>query len=232
MRIIGLATLIALLMSVSLLGSSTPASADATVAVSMTEFAVSPSVSSVAPGTITFNVSNNGAIIHDLHVIQTDLPPDQLPVDSGTGQVDTAQVPDVASTGIIQGGGSDSTSQDLPIASYVLICNVPSHYEAGMYAGFQVQPAAAPTNTPAGNGGSGNGDPTDDGTGGTGGNGGTGGTDDGGTGGTGGDVDSPTTGYGPNEQSNSMTSWLLVVPVAGAVLFFGCAAFARSRRAR
>jgi uncharacterized cupredoxin-like copper-binding protein len=211
---------IALAMTVAFVASRDLAAADATISVSLTEFAVAPSASSAGPGVITFNVSNNGAIIHDFHVIQSNLAPDSLPVDPNTAQVDLAQVNEVSATQVIQSGGSDSTAPTLSAGAYVLICNVPGHYGGGMYAGFTIQ--QAPSNTPTGGGGGPT--PSD----GTGGNGGTGGTDDGGTGGTdggtGGAADAPATGYGPGEE-RSANAWWLALPAMATVLFFGALAF-------
>jgi uncharacterized cupredoxin-like copper-binding protein len=209
----------AIALGASLLAPAAPASADATISVSLTDYAVTPSASSAAPGTITFNVSNDAPIIHDFHVIQTNLAPGSLPVDPNLAQVDLTQVNEVASTSTIQPGASDSTAPDLSAASYVLICNLPGHYEAGMYTGFTVAQAPAATNTPPDNN---NGGPTpSDGS-------GTpvpGGTDDGGTGGA---VDSPPTGYGP-DRTDSPNSWLYALPLAGLTLAFGLAALRRSR---
>jgi uncharacterized cupredoxin-like copper-binding protein len=44
----------------------------------------------------------------------------------------------VGSTDIVATGESTSLTVDLDPGAYVLICNVPEHYRAGMYIGFTV----------------------------------------------------------------------------------------------
>lgn len=218
---ISLALIASILVGALAFGSATPVAADATIAVSLDEFSVAPSPNSATPGVITFNVSNDGAIIHDFHVIQTNLSPGGLPVDQSTAQVDFTQVNVVSSTGTIQGGSSDSTAPNLSAANYVLICNLPGHYEGGMYAAFTVAQAPASTATTAPGQPSATLAPGEtavpDGI-------------DGGTDGTGGGgVDSPVTGYGP-DGSGSSNEWLFVLPLTALALAFGALALLRARR--
>jgi uncharacterized cupredoxin-like copper-binding protein len=77
---------------------------------------------------------------HNLHVIQTDLPEDQLPT-TAEDAVDLAQVTDLVSSPTIGAGGFATAPVivDLPSGRYVLICNVPTHYSSGMHTVFTVQ---------------------------------------------------------------------------------------------
>jgi uncharacterized cupredoxin-like copper-binding protein len=115
-----------------------PANGAATsIDVSLSEFAIDLSEDTGTDG-ITFNVSNDGAILHNFKVIQTDLEPGDLPVSGG--MVDEGQVDIVAQTeGDLAAGESAEVTADLEPGSYVLICNVAGHYEAGMFAGFTVE---------------------------------------------------------------------------------------------
>jgi uncharacterized cupredoxin-like copper-binding protein len=113
----------------------TPAAA--TVDVGLEEFAVNPAQDTVDAGTLTFNVSNDGAIPHNFLVIKTDLASDALP--TANAQVDEGQVDVVASIPDYAAGETEEVSVDLEPGSYVLICNVAGHYDSGMRAGFTVE---------------------------------------------------------------------------------------------
>ena len=111
--------------------------AAATVDVGLDEFAVNPAQDTVDAGTLTFRVSNDGAISHRFLVIKTDLAPDALP--TAASQVDEAQVDVVASIPEFSAGETKEVSVDLEASSYVLICNISGHYGLGMRAAFTVE---------------------------------------------------------------------------------------------
>ena len=116
-----------------------PAAAETSVDVSLIEFAIEPSIDTASAGTITFNVSSDGAIFHNFKVIATDVAPDALPVDDATFVVDEAQVDVVASTADLVAGEQETLTVELAAGSYVLICNVPTHYGVGMTVAFTVE---------------------------------------------------------------------------------------------
>ncbi len=117
----------------------TPAAAT-TVGVGLVEFAVNPAQDAADAGTLTFNVSNDGTQVHTFRVIKTDLAPDALP--TAANQVDEAQVDVVASIPEFSAGDTQEVSVDLEAGSYVLICNVPGHYDLGMRTAFTVEEPA------------------------------------------------------------------------------------------
>jgi uncharacterized cupredoxin-like copper-binding protein len=134
-------------VSLSLLGAACGGGGE-TVAVTLQEFAVSVSPSSVSAGEVTFNVTNNGPNdTHEFVVIRTDLGPTELPTDE-TGAVDengegiegVDEIEDIA-----VGDTPTLTVDDLPAGNYVLICNIydeaeqESHYQEGMRASFTVE---------------------------------------------------------------------------------------------
>jgi len=69
-------------------------------------------------------------------VIQTDDAPDALPVKNGT--VDEGGLTIVDENEDIAPSTTATLSVDLKAGSYVIICNLPGHYEQGMHAGFTV----------------------------------------------------------------------------------------------
>lgn len=100
---------------------------------------VSASPDSMPADEITFAVSNEGALGHNLRIIKTDLPADALPLDAGGLGVDENQVNVVAESPDLAGGESDEIVATLEAGSYALICNIPGHYGSGMSIAFTVQ---------------------------------------------------------------------------------------------
>ena len=107
------------------------------VAVELSEFAIAVDPTAAASGTISFSVANAGGLSHNLRVIRSDAAPDALPVE--TGQVPEGQVDVVGRIEDFAGGDSESITLDLGPGSYLLICNVPGHYELRMTTAFTVQ---------------------------------------------------------------------------------------------
>jgi uncharacterized cupredoxin-like copper-binding protein len=108
------------------------------VAISLAEFSILPEPASIVDGPVNFRVTNEGVIIHDFRVIATDLAVEALPLDASGLQVDEAQVDVLGSSALLEMGGSQIVSVGLPPGSYVLICNIATHYQAGMRVGFDV----------------------------------------------------------------------------------------------
>jgi uncharacterized cupredoxin-like copper-binding protein len=106
------------------------------VGVTEKDFAISLASSSVASGTVSFNIANEGPSAHEFVVIQSDLAPDALPVKDGVVEED--KVDGVGEQEDIAPGTTTTLSLDLAPGSYVVICNVPGHYEQGMSAGLTV----------------------------------------------------------------------------------------------
>ena len=108
-----------------------------TVDVALVEFAVNLAQDTADAGTLTFNVSNDGTEDHTFRVIKTDLAPDALP--KADALVDEAQLDVVANIQQFAAGETQQVSPDLEAGSYVLICNLPGHYDLGMRAAFTVE---------------------------------------------------------------------------------------------
>ncbi len=109
------------------------------VAVSLDEFSVAADPASIADGPVIFQVTNDGSIRHNFRLIATELAPEALPLDQSGQAVDETQVDVVGGfVAAIPAGGSQTAAAELPPGAYVLICNVPTHYEAGMRVGFDV----------------------------------------------------------------------------------------------
>ena len=79
-------------------------------------------------------MTNSGKVEQEFVILRTSDAPGGLPQEgaeaSEAGLVD--EIEDV------QPGGAGSLAIDLTPGHYVLICNLPDHYAAGMYAGLTV----------------------------------------------------------------------------------------------
>jgi len=118
-----------------------------------------PFDSSAPAGDITFRVKNLGTMEHEMIVLKTDTPFDQLPVadagdppvpvKAGANKVDEAN--NVGETGDpnLKPGETRSFTVKLAAGKYVLVCNLAGHYQMGMRAPFTVtlagQSALAPS---------------------------------------------------------------------------------------
>ena len=108
-----------------------------TVNATLTEMKIVLDRTSIPAGPITFVVKNNGTMEHELVVIQTDLAEDKLPPDvEEPGKVD--ETGNVGETGEVKPGESKSFTITIPAGHYVIMCNEPGHYAAGMHLTFTV----------------------------------------------------------------------------------------------
>lgn len=84
-------------------------------------------------GDVTFDVKNEGAANHNMVVIKTD----KMAADLGQG-AQASEVGKVGAVAELAAGQSKKLTLKLAAGHYVLICNVPGHYAAGMYQDFNV----------------------------------------------------------------------------------------------
>ena len=109
------------------------------MAVSLVEMSIRLDHGSAAAGTVTFVVRNNGTAVHEFVVLRTNFAQNQIPNDpTQPGKVlEPGFVTRVAG---LAPGASASVTLNLVAGSYVLICNEPAHYIAGMHTAFTVAP--------------------------------------------------------------------------------------------
>jgi uncharacterized cupredoxin-like copper-binding protein len=98
------------------------------------EYAMTPVPAEISAGTVTFQVKNEGTLVHEMVVIKTDKGAANLGTD---GEADeNGAVDEVADLPV---GESKTLELDLAAGKYALVCNIPGHYAAGMYADFTVK---------------------------------------------------------------------------------------------
>ncbi len=108
------------------------------ISVVLGEWSVTPSIANVREGKLAFDVRNEGTMSHQLLLIKNDLPPDLLPV--ANGSIVLSQVNVVRSMEAIEAGSAADLSFDATPGKYVLVCNVPGHYQQGMASSLLVEP--------------------------------------------------------------------------------------------
>lgn len=109
---------------------------DGAIDVELAEWKVEPATATAGAGTVTFNARNVGEVPHELEVISTDTPAGDFPVESGRAEVEGEEVGEVEGITV---GQSKPLEVELEPGHYALICNLPGHYEPGMYADFEVR---------------------------------------------------------------------------------------------
>jgi uncharacterized cupredoxin-like copper-binding protein len=123
-------------------GEETPVVVDeGTLAVALIDpdWGVTASPDTISAGDVTIAAEVDGSLIHNLRVIRTDLPADQLPLDSSGFSVDEDSVDVVASIAEFRADDPQEIDVTLEAGNYVLICNVAGHYDSGMRLAITVE---------------------------------------------------------------------------------------------
>jgi uncharacterized cupredoxin-like copper-binding protein len=95
----------------------------------------------VKAGKVTFDVTNwSRSALHEMLIIAVDNSNAALPYDYSQARVPEDQVKVLGEVGDLQPSGSKSLEVELAAGSYLLICNLPGHYAAGMAVPFTVAP--------------------------------------------------------------------------------------------
>ena len=115
--------------------------APATIEVTLTDASITVEPQTADPGPTTFSVQNDGELLHELAIIRTDLPPDDLPIRDGSWVDEEAPGMElIAELEHSAPGREKELTADLEPGSYVLISNVEGDYQLGMFAELEVEP--------------------------------------------------------------------------------------------
>jgi uncharacterized cupredoxin-like copper-binding protein len=96
---------------------------------------------SVKAGTVTFDVTNwSTSVLHEMLIVSVTSPTAPLPYDYMQAKVPEEQVKVLGEVEDLQPNASKSFEAALSPGYYLLICNVPGHYAAGMAAPLSVTP--------------------------------------------------------------------------------------------
>ncbi|KQU82245.1 hypothetical protein ASD12_32180 [Mesorhizobium sp. Root102] len=95
----------------------------------------------VKAGDVTFNVKNDSKdTVHEMIVMYLADPGKPLPYLEAENRVDEDKAGDKGEVSELDPGKSGTLTVELKAGKYLLICNVPGHYGAGMWAEFTVEP--------------------------------------------------------------------------------------------
>jgi len=130
-----LSVLGSMLIILSACGASGPITA------TLSDTAIHLSRSTANAGKVTFTITNatTSGQKHEFVVVQTDLAAEQLPKNA-EGLVDEEKLTSFGEQGDIEPGKTVDLTVDLHPGRYMMICNLPGHYNAGMHTEFNVSP--------------------------------------------------------------------------------------------
>jgi uncharacterized cupredoxin-like copper-binding protein len=99
------------------------------------------SPAAVKAGEVTFKVKNSSKdTVHEMIVMYLADPGKPLPYISNENRVDEDKAGDKGEVSELDPGKSGALTVTLAPGKYLLICNVPGHFDAGMWTEFTVTP--------------------------------------------------------------------------------------------
>jgi uncharacterized cupredoxin-like copper-binding protein len=102
---------------------------------------MSLSPTTVHAGSVLFRVANESTnTLHEFLVVRTDLDPSSFPLEDNGSKVDEKKLKGVKELGDLEPGTSGQLNMLMKHGRYVLFCNQPGHFKAGMVAILNVAP--------------------------------------------------------------------------------------------
>jgi uncharacterized cupredoxin-like copper-binding protein len=103
------------------------------------EYTITLDKESVPTGEVTFKIANEGELEHEFEIVKTDVAEGDLPVEAGKADVEAEGGEEVDEVEDLASGAEQDLTVDLEAGKYLLICNLPGHYEQGMVTAFTVE---------------------------------------------------------------------------------------------
>ncbi|EOV1171820.1 sulfocyanin-like copper-binding protein [Vibrio fluvialis] len=98
-------------------------------------------VPSVVEGSVSFEVINSSkTMVHEMLVVKVNHFHESLPYQANEARVIEDKVQDFGEVSELEPGRSGSLTVNLKPGKYLLLCNIPGHYEMGMFTPFIVEP--------------------------------------------------------------------------------------------
>lgn len=110
-----------------------------TLTLTMADFTITPSATTIPAGPVLVTGINNGTHIHEAVFARTTLQPNMLPT-MADGTVDESMLESPGEISETPAGSTHMALIDLPAGNYVIFCNVMDHYMRGMYTTITVTP--------------------------------------------------------------------------------------------
>jgi uncharacterized cupredoxin-like copper-binding protein len=112
---------------------------DATSGSDMTGMKMTATPDSVIAGRVTIHATNQSqGLVHEVIVVRPRTNDAKLPYDDTTGRVIENKIKDLGEVSDLPPGKSGSLTVRLTPGKYLLICNQPNHYQAGMWTNLTV----------------------------------------------------------------------------------------------
>lgn len=105
-----------------------PPKVESTVNVDLADYAISVEAESVPAGLVTLSVVNHDSAPHNVVLLATELPVDQLPTTGIRVDEASAEIKILARTPTLEAGSTASLTASLTPGRYILVCTVPHHY--------------------------------------------------------------------------------------------------------
>jgi len=134
--IVGLVVALAACSSTTSPSPSTAGTTTTTITGTLTEYTIELSATSAPAGTVIFNVTNAGTIIHEFVILKTDVWAADLPLAGDS--VDEGAFNAIGEVEETEPGGSGTFTATLEPGHYAIICNVSGHVSQGMVTDFTV----------------------------------------------------------------------------------------------
>jgi uncharacterized cupredoxin-like copper-binding protein len=100
---------------------------------------VTADTASVPAGDVTFEVVNaSKSMVHEMLVVRVADPHAELPYDAATHRINEDTAGSLGEVSELAAGKSGSLTLKLDPGTYVLFCNLPGHYMAGMWTTISV----------------------------------------------------------------------------------------------
>ncbi|MBE9193472.1 copper-binding protein [Gloeocapsopsis crepidinum LEGE 06123] len=100
-----------------------------------TEMAIELSPSTVSAGEVEFIAYNQGQLPHEMEIIKTDLPLAQMPIkDNRLDRKKVGEKIDEIEAEDLPSGATATLLTHLEPGRYLIECNIPGHFQAGMKA--------------------------------------------------------------------------------------------------
>lgn len=103
------------------------------------EYTISLDRESAPAGEVTFTIKNEGEIVHEFEIVKSEVAATELPVEAGKADVEAEGGEEIDEVEDIETGAETELTANLEAGKYLLVCNLPGHYEQGMVTAFTVE---------------------------------------------------------------------------------------------
>jgi uncharacterized cupredoxin-like copper-binding protein len=128
-----------LLATVVLLGAACDGGSSgdgSSIDVTLVDDGVTVSETEASAGSLTFATTNEGTLTHEIEVFEGEEDPASLPIEDDVANVEAWTLVDEIED--ITPGATADLTVDLDPGTYQVVCNLPGHFEKGMYATLRV----------------------------------------------------------------------------------------------